>query len=197
MKQLGLLLVLIMLFSACAPASTPAPTPDINATVEALTKRIVSETLTAQPSPTLIPTSTTLPTDTPTLVPTSTVTPELAPASATPDQSLTGNATATPWTGTFDPGNTDGLPDAFFRIDNLSGVKGVIVTLNGITLSRDQPVYYAYKVDGSQVTTIKWANYKYVVQIPNKRIFTGSVTINSKDKTTMSVYLTKLVIVGP
>jgi hypothetical protein len=197
MKQLGLMLVVIMLFTACAPAPIPAPTPDINATVEAVTKKIVSETLTAQPSPTLVPTSTALPTETPTLIPTQTATPELAAASVTPTQSLAGDATSTPWTGTFDPGNTDGLPNAFFRIDNFSGVKGVLVTLNGITLTREQPIYYAFKVDGSQVSTIKWARYKYVIQIPNKRIFTGSVTINNKDKTTLSIYLTKITIVGP
>ncbi len=197
MKQLVLMFVILITFTACGSASTPVPTQDINATIEAISKSMIASTLTAQPTATNPPTNTPLPSETPTTLATQTTAPDLSLATATIDPSLGGVATATPWTGFFDPGNTDKLPIGTFRIDNLSGVKEIIVTLNGITLSKDQPVYYAYKVTKSLVIQVKWGNYDFVVQIPNKRFISGSFRISNDDKTTMTVFLTKVTVNGP
>jgi hypothetical protein len=206
MKRFGLMLVMILLFTACGPAPTPAPTQDVQATALSLSGTMLASTLTAQPSVTPLPSNTPLPTDTPTLAPTETPlapaeTPTLAPdllATATLDPSLPGLPTATAWSGTLSPGNTDGLPTGLLRIENYTGVKGVIVTLTGVTMTREQPVYYSYLVDGSLNLKILWARYQYVIQVPNKKIFKGTFGQNSKDKTTMKIYLDKgVVILGP
>jgi hypothetical protein len=193
MKHFGLMLIMIFAFTACGPAPTPAPTPDINATIAALSNTMLAGTLTAQPTKTPVPTETLSPTATPTMLVSETPTLELATSVPSP----TTGPSATPWTGFFDPGNTNDLPTGLLRIENLSGEKEITVTLNGITLSRDQPVYYAYKVTGAFNIDVKWARYSYVIQIPNKRTITGTFGIASKDKTTMKIYLTKVVVAGP
>jgi hypothetical protein len=194
MKRFGLLLIASLIFTSCGTAPTPAPTQDLNATIEAISNTMVAATLTAQPTATSVPTNTPLPTQTATVAPTETSTPDAMAGSPTPDPAL---PSATAWTGTFDPGNTDGLPTGILRIQNLSGEKEIIVTLNGVTLTREQPVYYAYKVTGALNIIVKWARYNYVIQIPNKRMLTGSFGIASKDKTTMNISLTKVVVLGP
>jgi hypothetical protein len=149
---------------------------------------MLAGTLTAQPSAT--PSFTSSPQPTPTVQPTETTTLE-------PTISPTPSRTATPWSGHFSPGDTEGLPTGLLRIENNSGVSEIIVTLNGITLTREQPVYYSYKVTGSLNLNIYWARYQYIVQIPGKRVLTGTFGQASKDKTTMRVNLTQVVIVGP
>lgn len=195
MKQLGLILAMIMLFSACGPAPTAAPTPDIQATVEFLSSTIVAATLTAMPTNTLPPTSTLQPSPTFTSMPTETSTPA---ETSTPEATPTFEFTPTPWSGTFAPGNTEGLPTGFLRIENLTGEDMILFTLNGVTLTREQPVTYSNSVTTNLVMTILWAKYQYFIQIPNKRLFTGTFTQGNKDKTTIRVYLNKdPVILGP
>jgi hypothetical protein len=190
MQRSGLLIIFIFVFSACSPAPTPAATPDILATTAAISSTLVAAALTAQPSPTLpptltpAPTATTQPTETATLEPTS-------------GAALDSVASPTDWLGTFAPGDTAGLPDALLLIVNNTGVNDVIFTLNGITLNRAQPVYYSYKVGKSLVITILQARYTYIIQIPNKRIFTGSFGQMKKDKSTFRIELNKVVITGP
>ena len=200
MKRFGLMLTTMLLFAACGPVPTPAPTQDLQATVLAISGTMVAGTLTAQPSLTPPPSNTPLPTDTPTLAPTETVTPAALDLSATLtlDPALTGVPSATAWSGVLNPGNTDGLPTGLLRIENYTGVKEIIVTLTGVTMTREQPVYYSYKVNGSLNINILWARYKYVINIPNKKIYSGSFGQNSKDKTTMKIYLDKgVIILGP
>ena len=48
-----------------------------------------------------------------------------------------------------------------------------------------------YRGKVNLVMTILWAKYQYFIQIPNKRIFTGTFTKVKKDKTTIRVYLNK------
>lgn len=196
MKRSGLLLFFAMLLSACSPAPAPAPTPDLNATVAAISGTMLAGTLTAQPSSTPLPTetpqptATTAPSDTPT--PGSAATPSLSPAQITVLA-----PTSTAWIGTFSPGNTNDLPTGILQIINNTGQPEIMVTLNGITTSREQPVYYAYTVNTVLNLNVYWASYQYMVQIPGKRIMTGSYTQQSKDKTTMRVDLTKVAIIGP
>ena len=200
MKQFGLMLAIVMILTACGPAPTPAPTLDVQSTINSFSATMVASTLTAQPSATSLPTNTSSPSPTFTAFPTETATPDLSlpTASATPDLSATLDATPTAWSGTFVPGDINGLPTGFLRIENLTGQKEITITLEGVTLTREQPVYYSYKVNAALVITVLWARYKYIIQIPNKKIFTGTFTQGNKDKTTIRVYLTKdPVIVGP
>jgi hypothetical protein len=200
MKRTGLLLSFLLILTACGPAPTQVATPDIQSTTAAIAGTMVAATQSAQPSPTLKPTDTQTPTTTPTSIPTLTPTLEsgnTGTLTPTPDLTVVGVATATAWSGTFAPGNTNGLPTGLLRIENNTGEKEIIVTLSGITMTREQPVYYSYKVTGALNITILWARYQYMVQIPNKRILTGTFGQNSKDKTTMRVDLTKIVITGP
>jgi hypothetical protein len=200
MKRSGLLLSLLLFLTACGRAPKPIATPDIQGTTAAIAGTMVAATQTAQPSLTPNPTDTPTSTITPTSIPTMTITVESSSAGTltpTPDLSLGGVATATAWSGTFAPGNTEGLPTGLLHIENNTGVKEIIVTLTGVTMTREQPVYYSYLVNGSLNITILWARYQYMIQIPNKKIFTGTFGQNSKDKTTMRIDLTKVVITGP
>ena len=195
MKRSGLLLVFVFIFTACAtPSAPPTPTPDLPATVLALAGTMIASTLTAQPSKTPAPTQTPLPTAT--IQASETATPELV-GTFTPDPIQSGLASPTAWSGTFSPGNTAGLDEAFLLIENNTGSKEIIVTLNGTTVLRSQPVYYSYKVTGRLVISILQARYQYIIQIPNKRIFTGTFGQMKKDKSTIRVELNKVVITGP
>jgi hypothetical protein len=193
MKKFRWALSLIILLTACGQAPTPAaPTQDVQATISALSGTMVAATIAAQPSATTPPTETPLPSPTLALLPTETATPELT-GTPTP-----GGPTPTAWVGSFIPLNTDGLPTGLLRIENLTGEKEIIVTLQGVTLTRDRPVYYSYVITGALNITIFWARYTYTIQIPNKKIYTGSFTQGNDDKTTIRVYLKKdPAILGP
>jgi hypothetical protein len=190
MQRSGILLALLIILSACGPAPTPAP--NIQATIASLSGTMVFSTLAAQPRLTTAPTKPALPTQTATSLPT-----EISTLTPTLDPFLSAAANATPWSGTLAPGNTDDLPSGLLRIVNNTGVKEVIVSLNGITLTRAQPVYYSYLVNAALNITVLRARYDYVVQIPNKRTITGTFGISSKDKTTMRIEMTKVVVTGP
>ncbi|MEI7846852.1 MAG: hypothetical protein WCK35_13710 [Chloroflexota bacterium] len=198
MKKLGLFLAIVFILSACGPA--PTPTPDVNATTQAQVLESVARTLTAQPTNTTVPSSTPAPTETQPPLPTetSTVEPTLA-LSLTPtlDLTLAAQPSATAWTGMLSPGDIEGLPTGFVLIENNTGVKEITITLTGVTLKREKTIYLAYKVTGSLLLNIPHARYDYVIQIPNKRILTGSFTQASKDKTTLRVQATRVIIVGP
>ena len=205
MKKIGLFFVSILLLSACGPAPTPiTPTVDINATTSAMAADIIKGTSEAQlsatphPTNTLAPANTQPPTETSTSLPAETSTAEVTftPPTVTIDP-LMGMVTSTPWIGTLSPGNTDGLATGFLRIENNTGVKEIVVTLTGVTLKRQQPVYYAYKVTNSLVITILQAKYSYVVQVPNKNMFTGTFGQANKDKTVLRVTPTSVIIIGP
>ena len=195
MKQFGLIMALVILLTACGPAPTPALTPDTQATINSLSGTMVAATLTAKPSSTPMPTGTTPPSPTP--APSETATPEIV-SSPTGVVEMTPQATATAWSGAFSVGNTDGLRQGLLRIENLTGEKEITITLNGVTLTRDRPIYYSYTVTGALNITIFWARYQYIIQIPNKKIYTGTFTQNNDDKTTIRVYLKKdPAIIGP
>lgn len=203
MKPFGLILALMLILAACGPAPTPAPTPDINATMSAFSATMVASTLTAQPTNTSIPTDTTPPTETATSLPTETATVEAVgtPSLSTPNATLNpaqpGVPTATDFVGQFAPGSLEGLPTAILRVENLSGVKEIIITLNGVTKPRGIPVYLAYKVAGSLNINIYIGTWQYKVEIPNKRYLSGTFRQTNKDKTTMKVYLMKIAVLGP
>lgn len=207
MKRSGLLLiVMIMMLSACGPAPVATATPDIPGTAVAAAGTVAAATLAALPSATSAPTDIPLPTPTEIIVPTDTLSPA-EPATSEPTSAVEltptieptqiGMASATAWVGTLAPGNTEGLPTGLLRIENNTGVKEIIVTLSGVTMTRNQLVYYSYKVNGAFNLTILWARYKYVILIPGKKTFTGTFGQNSKDKTLMRIDLNKVVIVGP
>lgn len=195
MRKLGLFLIFVFMLSACGPAPTQVATPEIEKTVASVAETAVAATLTAQPTSTSIPTKTPQPTPTPTR--TATATMDLT-SSPTPDLTNSpAGPTTTAWSGSLTGNNTEGLPVGYLLLENDTGIKDVIVTLMGTTLTREQSVYYSYKVNGSLLITIYWANYNYTIQVPGKKIFSGSFTQNNKDKTTFRISLTKVVIVGP
>ena len=166
---------------------------------------MAAATLAALPTATLAPSDTPPPAATPTTPPTEAATAEPTSADAmtptvepaTIEPTVVGAASATAWEGTLVPGNTDGLPTGLLHIENNTGVKEIIVTLSGVTMTREQLVYYSYKVNGALNITILWARYKYVILIPGKKTYTGTFGQNSKDKTLMRIDLNKVVIVGP
>ena len=202
MKRFALIIIMLVFLAACGPAPTPTPTPDLNATVSVISGTMVAGTLTAQPTNTTAPTNTPLPTETATLVPTETATPlatgtlDPSVAAATLDPALAG-ATPTAFTGAIIPGDLTGLPTAILQVQNLSGVKEIIVTVSGVTTLRQVPVYLSYKVGAGLNFNIYIGSWQYKVEIPNKRFISGAFRQTNKDKTTMKVYLTKVVILGP
>lgn len=205
MKRLAFILAIVIVLTACGPTPTPIATPDLNATMEALSGTMVAGTLTAQPTNTLVPTNTDLPTETFTSLPTETATADPSLPSATPDllaagtlnPSLPGVATPTVFTGTIVPGDLTGLEKAILRIENLTGVKEIIVTITGVTIPREVPVYISYKVTGALNVYIYTGSWQYQVEIPGKRYLSGGFKQTNKDKTTMKVYLQKVNVFGP
>lgn len=157
---------------------------------------MVASTLTAQPTKTLPPTETATPqpTETATLPPTETPDPSMpvAPLDASP-----GGPTPTLFTGAFVPGDLTGLDVAILRVENLSGVKEIIVTVEGVTRPREVPVYLSYKVTGALNINIYTGSWQYKVEIPNKRFITGAFKQTNTDKTTMKVFLHKVTVHGP
>ena len=203
MKKFAIIITMLAILVSCGPAPTPIATPDINATMSVLSSTMVAGTLTAQPTNTTVPTNTPLPTETAPLQPTETGTPLAAGtpdpsvAAATLDPALPGVPTPTLFAGTIAPGDLTGLETAILRVENLSGVREIIVTIEGVTKLREIPVYQSYKVSGAMNFNIYIGSWNYKVEIPNKRFMTGSFRQTNGDKTTMKVYLQKVVILGP
>jgi hypothetical protein len=197
MKKFALIITMLIILASCGPAPTPAPTPDINATMSVLAGTMVAATLTAQPTNTTAPTETATPLPTETATPLATGTLDPSVAAATLDPALPGVPTPTVFTGAIIPGDVTGLQTAILQVQNLSGVKEIIVTIEGVTKLRQVPVYKSYKVTGTQNFDIYIGSWQYKVEIPNKRFMTGAFNQTNKDKTTMKVYLTKVVILGP
>ena len=192
MKRILIALLLIAsLLSACGPAPTPQPTVDINATVVALSGTMVAATLTAAPTSTPLPTNTPLPTDTPTPAPTDT------PAiSSTPKPTATSAATPVPFVGCFIPTGATSQT-APIKLENFTSVT-VNVTINGTTTNGDHPISCSYDVQPNMpiIFTIWFGNYAYWVQVPGRKIFTGTFWVNDSDKSTMQIY-TKGIKIGP
>jgi hypothetical protein len=184
------ILITSVLLVSCSAFPTAAPTPNIEMTISAEVQSMVAETLTAMPTNTPEPTETPAPTAT--AIPTETLVPTAT--STTDPASL---YTPTAWVGTLSPGNTEGLPDALLHIENQTGNPDVLVSLYGVTLTREQPVYYAWIVERMLNVTILWANYNYTVQVPGKGIFQGSWKQNNWDKTTMVISNKGVKITGP
>lgn len=191
MKKILLVLLLISTFlAACAPATPPAPTPDVNATVESLSATMVAGTLTAMPTNTVIPTETPipLPTDTPTPLITDTPIPT---NTAVPTITMTPEA----FVGCFAPAGTGNIRLGIIRFEN-NTKSTAEVYLHGVSLSGNKVVDCSYTVDASFNTQIIFGNYAYTVIIGNKR-FSGSFPLVNDDKTTMRIYDKKVVVVGP
>lgn len=190
MKKILLTLILAALLGACAPTATPEPTADAAATISVQASTIVASTLTAQPTATPIPTNTPEPSATFTPIP-----PTETPAA--PTATLTPLASPTVFQGTLAPYDVSGLPTGLFRIENSSGEESIVVTIQGTTKPGEKPVYYSYLVTKVFLFDIPWGSYNYTVQIGTKKLYTGTFGIANKDKTTMRVFLNKIVIVGP
>lgn len=205
MKRFALIFAMLIVLTACGPAPTPVATPDLNATMDVISGTMVAGTLTAQPTNTLVPTNTTLPTETFTPLPTETATTDPSLPTATPDllaagtlnPSMPGLATPTVFTGTYAPGDLSGLETAILRIENLTGVKEIIVTITGVTIPREVPVYLSYKITGALNVNIYTGSWQYQVEIPGKRYLSGGFRQTNKDKTTMKVFLQKVNVFGP
>jgi hypothetical protein len=189
MKQISIILLSIaVLLGACSPtpASTVEPKVDIDATVSVLSKTAVADILTKQP------TITPLPSETVTVTP-----PPAALSSPTITVMPTETATSIPLDGSFAPGGLKGAKNtALFRIENNTG-QTLHVFFNGVTKPGGKPIYYEYEVKYSFNFTIAWGNYDYTVQIGTKKTITGKFGIGNDDKTTMRVFSTKVVVVGP
>jgi hypothetical protein len=187
---IAMLLGAVML-SACGPAPTPQPTVDINATVLAMSGTMVAATLTAAPTSTPPPTNTPLPTDTPT--PAATDTPAISP---TPKPTATSAATSVPFVGCFIPTGASSQT-APFKLENFTSVT-VNITINGTTTNGDHPISCSYDVQPKLpiIFTLWFGTYQYWVQVPGRKIFTGSFYINDSDKATMQV-TTKGIKIGP
>ena len=202
MKKTLLVLLLVGAFlAACAPATPATPTPDVNATVNAMLATSVAATLTAQPTSTPQPTNTPLPTDTP--APSSTPEPIITDTpvvSETPIASPTSTADAAgtpiPFVGCFAPAGTGNIRLGVFRFEN-NTKETVEVYLHGVSLNGNKEVNCSYTVTKSFNTEIIFGNYDYTVQIGSKKTVDGTFFIVNDDKTTMRIYDKKVVVVGP
>ena len=204
MKRFGLFLILMFVVSACGQAPTPTATPDVQSTAAAVANTMVAGTLTAMPTATLAPTATPLPptaTIAPTEAPAATDAPTAAPgavATAAPaaTQAVGPQATPTMFFGTTVAGNTNNLTTAYLLIQNLSGEKVVYVTLTCHT-ALGALITYNVSVTKSTVVVDVVGSYTALVQIPNKRYMSIAWSQTNKDKSTLSIYLTKLAVHGP
>jgi hypothetical protein len=181
---------LMLLLSACAgpAASTPAPTPDAQATIRVLSETMVAATLTAWPTSTPLP-----PTATPIPSLTATATSPLPSQTPTP----TGTATSIPFIGTLAPygvGNT--LPVKAFIIENNTS-ETLHVVISGVSDPGKKLLYYEWNVTGKFSFDIVWGTFQYTVFVGTKKIFTGSFRIHNYDKTVMRVSMSKVIVVGP
>jgi hypothetical protein len=189
MKRLLLILTLLALLSACAPAQTPQPTLDVAATIESLSGTMTAGTLTA------LPTATTQPSSTPEL-PTATLT--LPTETSTPTLEPTATLTPEPFFGTLDPLGAGDYKTGLFLIENNSGEAFIIVNISGTTnQGNPKPWYYTDKITSTTLFNIPWGDYSYSVQIGTKKTLSGSFIIRNKDKTTMRVSKDKVIVVGP
>ena len=140
-----------------------------------------------------------MPTNTP-VPPTETPVPtETQAPTNTPEPTPTATSTMIPWFGFFAPNSDklDGLNQGFLLIENHTGEPVIVVNLNGHTLKREQDIYYRWQVTTVAVQTIYWASYDIVVEVGNKKTLYASYVQQGKDKTTLAVYPSKLVITGP
>jgi len=141
----------------------------------------------------------------PTIAPTDTLVPTEAPtadggaaATAVPvaTQAVGPQATPTMFFGTTTAGNTNNLTTAYLLIENLSGEKVVYVTLTCHT-ALGAVLTYNVSVTKSTVIAYVVGSYTALVQIPNKRYMSLAWKQSNKDKSVLSVYLTKLAVHGP
>lgn len=192
MKKLYILwLGLALALSACnlvapEPTATPLPTVDTAATADVIAKTMVAETLAA------IPTNTPLPTATDTPVPTETPLPSETP-SITPTPTL--GATPTFFNVTMAPGGVSGK-QGFIRVENNTKFSTVIITVDGVSANGNDPIYLSWQFEKVLFFNIPFGDYRYRITFSNKN-FSGSFKINNDDKTTIRVFDTKIVIVGP
>lgn len=186
---LTVLLILSTFLAACAPAT---PTPDVEATVNAMLSTSVAATLTAQPTDTPLPTNTPLPTSTPEPIITDTPLPT-ATLAASPT-SVVPTATPVAFTGCFTPTGSTGL-EAPFKLENLTKAP-VTIYINGTTKEGDHTINCSFVVEpgGSEIFTIWFGNYTYWVE--GKKIYKGSFFVNDTDKATMQIS-DKGVKIGP
>ena len=188
-KIFAVLLILSTFLAACAPAT---PTPDVNATVNAMLSTSVAATLTAQPTDTPLPTSTPLPTFTPEPIITNTPV-----ASETPVPTIAPpTATSVPYVGCFAPAGTGNTNMGVFRMEN-NTQETIEVNLHGVSLNGNVVVDCSFTITASFNTEIIFGNYTYYVLIGNKKSIEGSFNILSDDKTTMRIFDKKVVIAGP
>ena len=117
-----------------------------------------------------------------------------APAAAT--QAIVPQASPTMFFGTTTAGEVNNLPSAFLLIYNLSGEKVVYVTL---TCQSPKGGTITYNVSVTKSTVLQYVvcSYTVLVQIPMKRYMSISYGQTNKDKSVMSIYLTKVVVHGP
>ncbi len=178
------LLGLIMALTACGPKAPPTVDPtEVYRTAYVMARTAAAETLTA------MPTNTSLPTDTPTASPTATQTP--IPPTDTPTATLT----PAPSSGQVAPNPNLKFNYGLLRFENNSGEE-VQVILNCID-PQGYPIYYEYTFKSSMNIQASLGSYSYLVYVGKKRSFSGSFSISGPDKTTIKVFLNKVVISGP
>ncbi len=191
MKKTLILFLLIGIFlAACAPATTPAPTANVAATVNALSGTMVAGTLAAMPTQTDIPTQTPVPLPTATLEPL--ITDTFTPA---PTFISTGTATSEAFVGCFAPAGTGSIAVGVFRFE-LDTKQSAEVYLHAVSLNGNKTVDCSYTATSSFNTQIIFGNYDYTVVVGNKTM-TGSFPLVNDDKTTMRIFDKKVVVVGP
>jgi len=172
-----MVLTLVALLAACAPAPSPQPTPDVVATSQAIAATMISGTLTAQPTPTLLLTDTPTPTVRLTRTPAATKTPRPRPT----------KPIDVPFVGCFTPTGVTNF-SAPFKIENQTPNK-ISVFINGVTKPGEHPVHCSYTIKNHDnvIFTIWWGDYTYLVQIPGRTTYQGSFWVNDTDKATMRV----------
>ena len=211
MKRIIILVLVAILASACSALQSgqaPAPSVDIQATVDARVRQSVAETQAAQPSPTTVP-----PTDTPTSVvassptatvdaPSSTPVPNLTttPATATlgtenptftATQPVSGEPTLTPTLGILTWGTLPpAVPYTSITIINKSKLQAYI------SLQNDPPQQVAimeYPVKKQISIDAPIGYYIYVVWVGGRKI-TGDFMLHHDEALTITIYKDQVTI---
>lgn len=204
--------ILALLLSACLPIFTPTvgpgPTVDVAGTSDALFKTAVAETLTARPSPTLVPATDTavIPVASATLPPSDT-----PPPTATPPVDLTTTATgnvptATGGPATLAPGQVTAIwtlairkygtlppavPFTYLTLVNKANAEAYISLQ--VNMPNGEYTVIEYPVKGTIKIQAPVGSYLYVAWVGGNKMV-GNFRLHQDDEFSILLYKDKVVI---
>jgi len=213
-KILTPVLLLLVITNACLPVATPVDSApvDSQATIDSIVKTAAAQTLAAQPSPTIVPTTqtasptaTSVPTDitvtlSTTAAPNLTTTPATATsgtenptsAAATTQPPSSGNLTLTPTLGILKYGTLPpAVPSADVTLINKSNAQAYI-SLQNYPKDREVAIL-EYPVEKQVKIKAPLGYYLYVVWVGGRKIV-GEFVLHHDDDLKITIYKDKVTV---